>query len=111
MGKPAARIGDAHTCPKVNPNGTPHVGGPIVGAGCRTVLIEGKPAATKDDSCTCVGEPDTIEGGSSGVYIGGKPAARMGDRCAHGGTITSGCATVLIGERKGNLFFKDAWIV
>jgi hypothetical protein len=30
--------------------------------------------------------------------IGGKPAARMGDVCAHGGMITVGCPTVLIGE-------------
>lgn len=29
--------------------------------------------------------------------IGGKPAARMGDTTAHGGTIVSGCPTVLIG--------------
>ncbi|MFN4079863.1 MAG: type VI secretion protein, partial [Saprospiraceae bacterium] len=29
--------------------------------------------------------------------IGGKPAARMGDSTAHGGQITLGCPTVLIG--------------
>ena len=29
--------------------------------------------------------------------IGGKPAARMGDSTAHGGTITAGCPTVMIG--------------
>jgi hypothetical protein len=71
-------------------------------------LIGGKPAATKEDACTCVGEPDKIEGGSSGVYIGGKPAARMGDRCAHGGKITSGCNTVLIGERRGERAINQA---
>jgi uncharacterized Zn-binding protein involved in type VI secretion len=31
------------------------------------------------------------------VLITGLPAARMGDATAHGGTITLGCPTVLIG--------------
>lgn len=100
MGKPAARIGDMHVCPMVTP-GTPpipHVGGPVTGPGCPTVLIGGMPAAVMGDMCTCVGPPDTIILGSVGVFIGGKPAARMGDMCAHGGTITVGCPTVLIGE-------------
>jgi uncharacterized Zn-binding protein involved in type VI secretion len=100
MGKPAARIGDMHTCPMVTP-GTPpipHVGGPITGPGCPTVLIGGLPAAVMGDMCVCVGPPDTIVLGSTGVFIGGKPAARMGDQCAHGGAIVVGCPTVLIGE-------------
>ncbi|MBZ3928988.1 PAAR domain-containing protein [Xanthomonas citri] len=45
----------------------PHVGGPIVSPGAPTVLI------------------------------GGLPAARLGDSTAHGGVITLGCFTVLIG--------------
>jgi uncharacterized Zn-binding protein involved in type VI secretion len=100
MGKPAARISDMHTCPMVTPGlpPIPHVGGPIVGPGCPTVLIGGMPAAVMGDMCTCVGPPDTIVLGSSGVMIGGKPAARMGDTCAHGGAIVVGCPTVLIGE-------------
>ena len=100
MGKPAARITDMHVCPMVTP-GTPpipHVGGPITGPGSPTVLIGGMPAAVMGDMCTCVGPPDTIILGSTGVLIGGKPAARMGDSTAHGGTITLGCPTVLIGE-------------
>jgi uncharacterized Zn-binding protein involved in type VI secretion len=100
MGKPAARIGDMHVCPMVTP-GTPpipHVGGPITGPGAPTVLIGGMPAAVMGDMCVCVGPPDTIVLGSTGVLIGGKPAARMGDQCAHGGAITVGCPTVLIGE-------------
>jgi hypothetical protein len=36
--------------------------------------------------------------GSVGVFIGGKPAARMGDPTAHGGIVSVGCPTVLIGE-------------
>jgi uncharacterized Zn-binding protein involved in type VI secretion len=100
MGKPAARIGDMHVCPMVTP-GTPpipHVGGPITGPGAPNVLIGGMPAAVMGDMCVCVGPPDTIVLGSTGVLIAGKPAARMGDQCAHGGAITVGCPTVLIGE-------------
>lgn len=103
MGKPAARISDMHTCPMVTPGlpPIPHVGGPITGPGCPTVLIGGLPAAVMGDMCVCVGPPDTIILGSTGVMIGGKPAARMGDQCAHGGAIVVGCPTVLIGEISG----------
>lgn len=103
MSKPAARIGDMHMCPMVTPGlpPVPHVGGPITGPGCPTVLIGGMPAAVMGDMCTCVGPPDTIILGSTGVFIGGKPAARMGDQCGHGGAITLGCPTVLIGESGG----------
>lgn len=103
MGQPAARLTDMHVCPMVTPGlpPIPHVGGPITGPGCPTVLIGGMPAAVMGDMCVCVGPPDTIILGSTGVLIGGKPAARMGDSCAHGGTITLGCPTVLIGESGG----------
>lgn len=100
MGKPAARIGDMHTCPMVTPGmpPIPHVGGPVTGPGVPTVLIGGMPAAVMGDMCVCVGPPDTIIMGSVGVFIGGKPASRMGDPTAHGGVIVMGCPTVLIGE-------------
>lgn len=103
MGKPAARLTDFHMCPMVTPGvpPIPHVGGPITGPGCPTVLIGGMPAAVMGDMCVCTGPPDTIVLGSVGVMIGGKPAARMGDSCAHGGMITVGCPTVLIGEAGG----------
>lgn len=108
MLKPAARLGDEHFCPKVTP-GTPpapHVGGPVA-SGCLTVLIEDRPAARVGDFCTCVGEPDTIITGSSGVYIGGQPAARMGDQTAHGGSIRTGSRTVMIGSPTVRIFLKD----
>jgi uncharacterized Zn-binding protein involved in type VI secretion len=95
--KPAARLGDMHTCPMVNPGPVPHVGGPVSGPCVPTVLIGGMPAATVGDMCVCVGPPDTIAAGSSKVLIGGKPAARLGDATSHGGVIVAGCMTVLIG--------------
>jgi len=94
---PAARIGDMHTCPMVNPGGAPHVGGPISGPGAPTVLIGGMPAAVIGDMCVCAGPPDSLPAGSGTVLIGGKPAVRMGDSSAHGGTVVGGLPTVLIG--------------
>jgi len=96
MGQPAARMGDMHVCPAVNPGPVPHVGGPIV-VGLPTVLIGNMPAATLGSTAVCVGPPDTVAQGSGTVLIGGKPAARMGDSCAHGGKIVIGCPLVLIG--------------
>ena len=86
-----------HTCPMQNPGPSPHVGGPIMPPGVPTVMIGGMPAATVGNMCTCAGPPDSIVMGSQTVFIGGKPAARMGDTTAHGGQITVGCPTVLIG--------------
>ena len=91
----AARVGDLHACPMIT-GLVPHVGGPVL-MGAPTVLIGGMPAARMGDSATCVGPPDTIVKGSATVLIAGQPAARMGDTTAHGGTITLGCPTVLIG--------------
>lgn len=96
MGKSAARIGDMHTCPMVN-GATPHVGGPILPPGCPTVLIGGQPAARVGDMAVCTGPPDSILAGSTSVLIGDQPAARQGDSTVHGGVITSGQPTVLIG--------------
>lgn len=93
---PAARILDNHVCPMVT-GIVPHVGGPIIGPGAPTVLIEKFPAALVGDSVTCVGPPDTIAKGSATVLISGMPAARLGDTCAHGGTIVLGAPTVMIG--------------
>ncbi|MBN9382181.1 MAG: PAAR domain-containing protein [Chitinophagaceae bacterium] len=99
MGQPAARITDLHVCPMVTPGlpPIPHVGGPVIGPGVPTVLIGNMPAAVLGDTAVCTGPPDVIQKGSATVTIGGKPAARMGDMTAHGGTISIGCPTVLIG--------------
>src|ERR1700731_2727507 len=96
---PAARLTDMHQCPMVTPGipPIPHVGGPIVGPGCPTVLIGGLPAAKVGDMAVCVGPPDTIIKGSLTVLVMGMPAARIGDTTAHGGSIVIGFPTVLIG--------------
>ena len=96
MGQPAARLGDMHVCPMVT-GIVPHVGGPILPPCAPLVLIGGMPAARVGDMAACAGPPDVIAQGSFTVFIGGQPAARMGDLTAHGGSITLGCPTILIG--------------
>ena len=75
---PAARLGDNHVCPKVEPGPVPHVGGPVL-PGC---------------------EPT--------VLIGNKQAARIGDPTEHGGVIVAGEATVLIGSTSQAAVLKAA---
>jgi uncharacterized Zn-binding protein involved in type VI secretion len=70
-GMPAARVGDMHTCPMVEPGvpPVPHVGGPII-MGSPTVLIGGMPAARLGDMAVCTGPPDTIAEGCPSVLVG-----------------------------------------
>jgi len=96
MPLPAARLTDMHVCPMVTVL-VPHVGGPVVGPGCPTVLIGGLPAARVGDMAVCVGPPDVIVMGAFTVLIGGAPAAQMTSLTAHGGMIVLGCPTVLVG--------------
>lgn len=96
---PAARIGDMHLCP-MSDGPKPHVGGPV-SKGEPTVLIGFMPAARVTDMCVCVGPPDAIAKGSPTVFIGYMMAARIGDLTVHGGNITVGCPTVMIGDSGG----------
>jgi len=70
-GMPAARMGDMHVCPMVNPGvpPPPHVGGPIT-KGSASVQIGGMAAARVGDTVTCAGPPDSIAMGCMTVLIG-----------------------------------------
>lgn len=92
----AARMHDTHSCPLTVP--TAHVGGTIIGPGVASVQIGHHNAVTVGSKCACgLGPPNMIAKGSATVVIDRKPAARMGDATTHGGMVTSGCMTVLIG--------------
>ncbi|MBL8603330.1 MAG: PAAR domain-containing protein [Myxococcales bacterium] len=104
---PASRIGDMHTCPKVEPGPVPHVGGPIL-TGESTVLIGNMPAARVSDKAQCNAPPDSISKGASGVLISNQQAARIGDPTAHGGVIVAGFSTVLIGDMAQAGVMRDA---
>lgn len=82
----------------VDPGPKPHVGQPVMLHGSATVLIGGENAARVGDMCACMGPPDPIAKGSTGVFIEGQQAARLDDQTGHGGKITGGCPTVLIGD-------------
>jgi uncharacterized Zn-binding protein involved in type VI secretion len=117
MGKPAARLGDATT----------H-GSTLLGPGCPTVLIGGKPAWRITDVHTCPipNAPPPVcsgtphgpsasvvpipDGGSGMVLIGGTLAARVGDIVMEPGAlvplpppnnIVAGEFTVMIGMGGG----------
>lgn len=92
----AARIGDLHSCPMIT-GIIPHIGGPVIPSGPSNVFIGGMPAAKVGDLLTCSGPVDAITSGSSSVFVNQMPAARLGDPTAHGGTITQGFNSVIIG--------------
>ncbi len=100
---PAARITDMHACPMVTPGlpPIPHVGGPIIPPCAVTVITCALPQARVSDMAICVGPPDSIVKGSATVMVNNLPAARMGDTTAHGGSITLGAPTVIIGDAGG----------
>jgi hypothetical protein len=54
--------------------------------------------ARLSDQATCVGPPDVIAKGAATVLVQGLPAARQTDQTAHGGVITVGLPTVMIGD-------------
>ena len=67
MGQPAARLTDMHVCPMVT-GVVPHVGGPIV-MGSFNVFTGKLPQAKVMDPLVCVGPPDMIAKGSTGVFV------------------------------------------
>jgi len=96
--KPAARVGDQHSCPKLTAV-TPHCGGPIL-KGSPNVLINKQQAARQGDSAHCLTATDQIKQGTNNITINGKPAAKLNDKMKHGGIISSGSPNVIIGERE-----------
>lgn len=88
----AARLHDNHLCPS-------HLGKDIVANTAPTILIEGHPAARITSQITCIGGPlDTVSIGEPTVLMCGLDAARRYDGTKHGGLITEGAPTVLIGS-------------
>jgi uncharacterized Zn-binding protein involved in type VI secretion len=75
----------------------PHVGGVIMPPGAVTVIIGGQPAARMTDITMCAGPPGIVIKGSATVMTMNLPQARMLDPAAHGGMISMGCPTVLVG--------------
>lgn len=69
-GKPAWRAGiDTHTCSDTDGPNKKHVGGMVV-KGSSRVLINGSPAARKDDKIVEIGNSNSISTGYDKVVIG-----------------------------------------
>lgn len=66
--KPAARIGDMHTCPMFT-GPVPHVGGPLI-FGALNVYSAGPPQSRTMDMCICVGPPDLVALGHIKTHVG-----------------------------------------
>ncbi|MFO0826509.1 MAG: PAAR domain-containing protein [Phycisphaerales bacterium] len=76
----------------------PHEGGPILPQGSPDVQIEYKAAARATDKLLCkAGGPDVLNMGSPNVLINNLRAVRKGDTTLHGGVVTGGASTVIIG--------------
>jgi len=108
---PASRVGDPHICPQADLK--PHVGGAVQAPGSPDVKAGGEPSARHADMTPCAsGPPNSISIGAPGVIINNLLAARLNDATAHGGALSLGAATVLIGQgppgttmvRRGNTF-------
>ena len=100
MGRPVARLTDMHSCPLVD-GPKPHVGGPIIGNCYPMVLAGDLPVATTGSLAQCNGPTDTVVQGSPLVLVNSKPLSRMGDATTHGGVITVGLPSVLVGDMGG----------
>lgn len=91
MERHAARVDDAHTCPRCGD-------GTVEREGEGTVLIGNKAAARRGDEATCCGGRAAVVEGNGRVLIGGKAAARKGDATAGGGVVAEGLSSVHIGD-------------
>jgi uncharacterized Zn-binding protein involved in type VI secretion len=74
----------------------PHVAGPVA-VGAPTVLVGMMPGARLTSMATCVGPPDVMVMGSPTVMTQNIPAARITSQSGHGGLLTLGAPTVIIG--------------
>ncbi|MDH1543016.1 DUF2235 domain-containing protein [Stutzerimonas stutzeri] len=88
-GKPAARLGDATSCPKKG-----HGDNPIV-SGSPDVFFDGLPAARAGDTTAC---GSVLTGNIiPNVLINGRPAVVQGSLGDHGNLVIGGSGTVIIG--------------
>ena len=89
-GKPAARVSDPTTCP------IPGHGTNPIASGSPDVFFDGLAAARVGDTCTC---GQALSGGfASTVFINGRNAMTFDGTTDHGGVVTGGSGTVIIGN-------------
>lgn len=89
-----ARYGDAHQCPLLNPDSSPHWGGGIQ-EGSNNVIINGLKAARVRDNAHCNGPSDVLLEGVEDLLINGQAAAFQGAQSLHGGVIQTASSNVI----------------
>lgn len=110
-GVPAARLGDMHVCPMMNPGPSPHVGGPAA-LGSPMVLIGGMPAARMGDMLTCAGPPDTIAMGCMTVLVGeGGSSAGGGGAGASAAAAAQASAAAAQFDNNESTIAEEHWVV
>ncbi len=87
MAKPAATLGDMHSCP-IKGHGTT----PIV-SGSGSLTVNGKPTACVGDTTGCGA---TIIEGAPNAMANGQLVAFLGSKTSHGGTIISGDSSLML---------------
>jgi len=87
MAKPAATLGDMHSCP-IKGHGTT----PIV-SGSGSLKVNGKPTACVGDTTGCGA---TIIEGAPVMMANGQLVAFQGSKTSHGGTIISGDSALML---------------
>jgi len=90
-GKPAARLGDAVSCPTC--------GTTALVQGSSNVFFDGLPAATLGHACGCGAALSAAV--IPNVFINGQPAAVLGSVTSHGGVVIGGSGSVIIGTQGG----------
>jgi uncharacterized Zn-binding protein involved in type VI secretion len=91
--KPAATLGDMHSCP-IKGHGTT----PIVSGSGQT--LNGKPIALTGDTTGCGA---TIIQGAPCMMANGKLVAFLGSKTSHGGTIISGDSGLVLDTAMGSV--------
>jgi len=94
--QPVAFKGAMHQCPKHEPSGKPHQGGPIK-QGESHFLVEGNPVALVGHAVKCDGPDDKLAEGLANFYVNGKPVVCKTCKTDHGGKVTEGAGTVSAG--------------
>lgn len=97
MSVDAARVGDMHSCPKTTKLLVPHVGGPSVALAPVQVFAGGLPALRLGDLAVCTGSTDIVMEGAADILVEGLPWAGRSHKTAHGGVISGGLGSVLLG--------------
>lgn len=97
-GKPIARATDQHSCPITSLLSPPHAGGPILPPAVPSVIAVGQSVAKLADYAKCAVPPaDVLSQAAMTVWVEGLYVVRTGDATAHGGVVTTGDGTVLVG--------------